>query len=108
MRYDAEPVAGNWYHYPDKAQKFKVVDVDEESGDIELQYYDGTVDQIDFYIWGSLGAERVEEPEDWTGPMDSIDKDDLDYQTEMEREDWAAPYDENFEKDKAGPRHRPL
>lgn len=108
MHYDIEPIAGNWYHYPDKSQKFKVVDVDEETGDIELQYFDGTLDHIDFYIWGSLGAEQVEEPEDWTGPMDTVETDDLGYQsTDMQEDDWAVPYDENREKDKAGPRRNP-
>lgn len=104
--YDAEPIVGSWYHYPDKAQRFKVVDVNEETGDIELQYFDGTVDQIDFYIWGNLSAEQIEAPEDWTGPVDSIDRNNLVYSgVDMQDEEWAAPYDENREKRNAGPRH---
>jgi hypothetical protein len=104
--YDAEPIVGNWYHHPEKAQKFKVVDVNSETGDIELQYFDGTVDEIDYYLWGNLGAERIEAPEDWTGPMDKLDEADLDYDVvDMQPEDWAAPYDENREKRNAGPRN---
>lgn len=106
MPYDPEPVAGLWYHYPEKAQKFKVVDVDTDTGDIELQYFDGNIDHIDFYIWGTLGAEQIEAPEDWTGPMDTMDQDNMgDYSaTDMHPEEWAAPYDENREKNNASPR----
>lgn len=64
--YDAEPIVGNWYHYPETTRRFKVVSVDAASGEIELQYLDGRLDQIDFYIWGTLGAQRVGVPEDWT------------------------------------------
>lgn len=103
--YDPEPIVGSWYQYPEKAQKFRVTNVNERTGDIELEYFDGTLDEIDFYIWGSLGAEQIEAPEDWTGPMDRLDDADLDYQVvDMKEDDWAAPYDENRQKRKAGPR----
>ena len=43
--------------------------------------------------------------EDWTGPMDNIEKDDLNpVGTEMQRADWDAPYQEADEKRRAGPR----
>jgi len=55
--------------------------------------------------WYGLDIERIEPPEDWTGPMDNIEKDDLNpVGTEMRREDWEAPYQEEDEKRRAGPR----
>lgn len=105
MTSEADPLIDNWYHCPEKAQKFKVVATDDHTGTIEIQYFDGAVDEMDFSTWYALGIEHVEEPEDWTGPIDNIEKDDLNpVGTEMQREDWEAPYDEEAEKRHAGPR----
>ncbi len=100
----ADPIVGEWYHLPRKAQKFFVVALDEQGGGVEIQYFDGTLDELAITEWYALGAERIEAPEDWTGPMDE-EKDVLfPSGTEMRREDWAAPYDEDKEKRDAGPR----
>ncbi len=104
MHYDVEPIAGSWYHYAEKSQKFKVLDVNEESGDIEVQYFDGAVDQIDYDMWDAMEVELLEDPQDWTGPMDNIDKDDDTSADDMQADDWASPYDENLEKQHASPR----
>lgn len=102
---EADPIIGAWYHYPEKAQKFVVVAIDEHTDTIEVQYFDGNIDEFDKGAWYELDMERIEEPEDWTGPMDNIEKDDLNpVGTEMQREDWDAPYQEEDEKKSAGPR----
>lgn len=105
MTSEADPIVDNWYHCPMKAQKFKVVATDDRTGTVEIQYFDGTLDEFDFSTWYALGIERIEEPEDWTGPMDNIEKDDLNpVGTEMQAEDWEQPYLEETEKQHAGPR----
>ncbi len=72
---------------------------------MEIQYFDGTLGEIDLDTWYQLDVERIEAPEDWTGPMDNIEKDDLNpVGTEMRREDWEAPYQEVDEKRRAGAR----
>jgi len=82
-----------------------VTSIDENTANIEIQYFDGTIDEIDHNNWFALDIERIEPPEDWTGPMDNIEKDDLNpVGTEMQREDWGTPYDEEGEKQRAGPR----
>ncbi len=54
--------------------RFEVVAFDEDDGTIELQYFDGTVEEMDLEDWqaekeaGTL--EEVEAPEDWTGSVD--------------------------------------
>lgn len=101
---DADPIVGCWYHRPEKAQKFQVVAVDETAETVEIQYFDGTVDEFELAVWPSLEAEPIEPPEDWTGPLDDVEKDDLTSAgTEMSREDWARPYREEDEKRRAGP-----
>lgn len=104
MTSEADPIVDNWYLSAMKAQKFKVVATDDHSGTIEIQYFDGNLDELEYSTWYALDIERVEEPEDWTGPMDNIEKDDLNpVGTEMQAEDWEAPYMEDHEKRHNGP-----
>lgn len=68
-----KPTIGNWYRIQG-SDSFEVVALDEDDGTIELQYFDGTVEEMDLEDWqaaqeiGSL--EEVEPPEDWTGSVD--------------------------------------
>jgi hypothetical protein len=97
------PEIGTWYHYPAKSQKFMVTAVDDHTETIEIQYFDGTIDEIDLETWYILDVQRVETPEDWTGPMDNIEKDDLNpVGTEMLREDWDESYDESSDERRGG------
>jgi len=53
---------------------FEVVALDDDDGTIELQYFDGTVEEMDIEDWeaqwedGTL--EAAEAPEDWSGSVD--------------------------------------
>lgn len=86
------PEIGQWYARTDKGEVFQVVGRDEESRAIEIQTYDGELDEIDSETWGTLPLERAEPPEDWTGPMDEIETDDLGYSdTGMNAADWSQP-----------------
>ena len=101
------PVVGEWYNMPHKAQRFQVAAIDHHTDTVEIQYFDGTVDEIEIAAWYALDMGHVEEPEDWTGPID-IEIDNLvPTDMEMRREDWAEPYDELLEKEHAGPRLSP-
>lgn len=105
MARSADPIINQWYHYPQKSQKFQVTAIDDKAETVEVQYFDGNLDEFELSIWYAMEVERIEEPEDWTGPMDNIEKDDLNpVGTEMLREDWEAPFDEELEKQEAGPR----
>jgi len=55
---------------------FEVVAVDEDDATIELQHFDGTIDEVDLDGWVDLHAEPAEAPEDWSGSVD-IDLEDL-------------------------------
>jgi len=95
MPTDADPIVGNWYEHVDKGQKFEVVAIDEDDSLVEIQYFDGDLDQIDLDQWHELNIEPSEEPEDWTGPVDDVERDDLGYtETDMESEDWNKPTQE--------------
>jgi hypothetical protein len=102
---EADPIIDAWYHHPEKAQKFKVTALDDHAATVEIQYFDGSIGEFDLDTWYDLDIERIEPPEDWTGPMDNIEKDDLNpVGTEMQREDWESPYQEVDEKRRAGHR----
>jgi hypothetical protein len=86
------PEIGQWYARGEKGQQFRVVGRDQESRSIEIQTFDGELDEIDAEIWGTLSLERIEPPEDWTAPLDDVATDDLGYsETDMTTGDWAQP-----------------
>jgi hypothetical protein len=68
-----KPAIGKWYKILG-SDSFEVVAIDDDDGTIELQYFDGTVEEMDIEDWqaeheaGNL--QEVEPPEDWTGSVD--------------------------------------
>jgi len=92
MPTDADPIVDNWYQHLDKGQKFKVVAIDEPAGTVEIQHFDGDLEGVELEAWYRLDVEPIEEPEDWTGPLDDIERDALASYSEngMGKEDWAA------------------
>ena len=70
MAHEADPIEGNWYAHLDKGGKFTVVAVDEAAGTVELQHFDGDLEEVELETWYEMEIERVEEPEDWSGAMD--------------------------------------
>ncbi len=95
MPADIDPIPGQWYQPLDKGQEFQVVAVDEASGVIEMQHYDGDVEELGMDEWRQLEVEPVEPPEDWTGPMDRIEPDELGLSDDaMSEQDWSEPLQE--------------
>lgn len=86
------PEIGQWYLHQDKGEMFRVTGYDHGTRTIEIQNFDGDVDEIDAEAWSTLPLERASEPEDWTGPVDDVEVDDLGYsETDMRSADWAEP-----------------
>lgn len=87
-----KPEVGQWYAHVDKGESFQVVGYDDRSGTIEIQYFDGDVDEFDNEAWNQLTLERSEPPENWTGPIDDVETDDLGYsETDMKPGAWSEP-----------------
>jgi hypothetical protein len=72
------PTTGNWYKN-NVGDAFEIVAQDEDDETLELQYYDGTVEELDRETWELMEPEPIEPPEDWTGSMD------------LSKEDYSAP-----------------
>jgi hypothetical protein len=78
MAEEIRPIVGEWYK-DTEGQIFEIVAMDEEENYIEVQYFGGEIDEMDFESWGSSVIENVEQPEDWSGPYDELERDDLGY-----------------------------
>jgi len=63
------PVIGHWYRRIN-GNLLKIVAIDDDDGAIEVQYFDGTIDEIDIDTWNGMLLERVGPPEDWSGSVD--------------------------------------
>jgi hypothetical protein len=73
------PVVGNWYSHRDKGELFQIVALDETAGTIEIQEFDGGLDEVDLEEWRALAVETAAQPEDWGGPMDDVEPDEFGY-----------------------------
>jgi len=83
MPTDADPVVNTWYENQEESQQFKVVALDEVAGAVEIQHFDGDLEEIDLEAWYLLNIEPIEDPEDWKGALDDYEEDDTD-------DDWTA------------------
>jgi hypothetical protein len=73
------PIVGNWYTHRDKGALFQVVALDEDAGTVEIQEFDGGLDELDFDEWRALAVETAAQPEDWGGPLDDVEPDEFGY-----------------------------
>jgi hypothetical protein len=84
------PVVGEWYRRRNGSM-FEVVAIDHDEGAIDVQHFDGTLEEIDMESWAEQEFEETQAPEDWTG---SVDVEPEDYESEREATPvsmWADP-----------------
>jgi hypothetical protein len=69
-----QPSIGDWYRQKEGGALFEVVAYDDDDGTVEIQYFDGTVEEMDIEDWQAQwdeGAlESADPPEDWSGSVD--------------------------------------
>jgi len=100
MTLKPKPQVGQWYRHLNKGQEFHVTAVDDAERTVEIQHFDGDVEELDFEDWYAMDLEPIAAPEDWTGPMDDVERDDLGYtETDMRGEDWSAPLREGSRRE---------
>jgi hypothetical protein len=86
------PAVGDWYQAPDGA-RFEIVAVDHDDGSIDIQHFDGTVEEIDFDAWEESEFFLAEAPEDYSGSLDIAPED---YGMDLDRtgvQGWSDPLD---------------
>ena len=89
MNFEPTPKIGDWYKNT-IGETFEVVAQDEEDDTLELQYFDGTVEELDLETWESMHPEPIEQSEDWSGSMDLAREDVLSPDIWVETEDWMS------------------
>lgn len=100
MPNDIDPIVDTWYTYLDKGQRFIVTSIDEDEGTVEVQHFDGDLEDIDISDWYNLEIELSSEPENWSGPLDIAELDDLGTEvTDTAEEDWSEPLQQFRKKD---------
>ncbi|MFZ5653219.1 MAG: DUF6763 family protein [Pseudomonadota bacterium] len=74
------PVIGNWYQDAAEDRLFEVVAVDEDTGDIAIQYVDGDISEIDLETWRQMVLLPAEPPDDIRELEDlAVEEDDENY-----------------------------
>ena len=110
MATDLEPIEGNWYYEPDKERRFEVIATDEQDNRIDIQDFDGDLDEITYDLWFTLDLELAEAPEEWSGSIDNLDEDDLGYQDAAAGASKEPSAMERYRREQvewAGKAHRP-
>jgi hypothetical protein len=89
MTFEPTPKIGDWYKNT-VGDAFEVVAQDDDDDTLELQYYDGTVEELDAETWQDMNPEPIEPPEDWSGSMDLSREDLQNIEIWSETEDWMS------------------
>lgn len=74
----AAPLIGAWYYRLDRPQPFQVVAWDGAAGTVDVEYFDGTLDEWPLAHWHALAVGPFAAPQDWTGPFDNVEADEAD------------------------------
>ena len=79
-----KPVVGQWYRGVTN-ELFEVVAIDDADETIEVQYFDGSITEMEFDAWNEqlldADIEMADAPEDWSGSVD-VGSEDLDREPE--------------------------
>lgn len=76
MLHRLQPEVGQWYRN-EAGALFEVVATDQEEGIVEIQYFDGAIEELDMDAWFAQMVQPEAEPEDWSGPFDDLVADDF-------------------------------
>jgi hypothetical protein len=82
------PVIGQWYRRTG-GDSFEVVAIDPDDRTIEIQYFDGTIEELELDDWREEEIFSTEPPEDWTGSVD-VEPEDTENEYEAEPNGKAA------------------
>ena len=90
MNNEFTPRVGDWYQNI-SGDNFEIVALDDDEATLEIQYFDGAVEEVDFDSWHEMEITPIEPPEDWSGSMD------------IEREDYGVDLEITSPNDNINP-----
>ena len=96
-----KPIVGQWYRGGTN-ELFEVVAIDDQDQTIEIQYFDGTVAEMEFDSWNENLLDELidaaDAPEVWSGAVD-MGAEDLDREFEdTGRSLWSSPHDRSMRR----------
>ncbi len=94
MPMEETPVVGAVYEDAN-GQTFEVLAFDEDEGIVEIEYVDGTVDEIDLETWYGLDLEQVDSAEDQESPDLDYDED---YEEDVDLDEDGDDFDDEEEQ----------
>jgi hypothetical protein len=75
MSNEFDPLIDQWYAHLDKGQRFFVTAINDAAKTVEIQNFDGDIDELTFDEWHELNIELSVEPENWSGALDISEQD---------------------------------
>ena len=84
-----QPQVGNWYRRIDR-RLLEVVAINQDDATVDIQYFDGTIAELDLDAWHALELEAAPPPEDWSGPLD-LDQPDIAELRDAQVRGWQDP-----------------
>ena len=101
MPNELDPIIDQWYAHLDKGQRFFVVAINDEEKTVDIQHFDGEIQELSMNEWRNLQIELSVEPENWTGALDIAEQDDLGTGvTDTRPDDWTEPGEDYRRPDK--------
>lgn len=97
MATEYDPRIGDWYRTT-SGDNFEIVALDPDDETLEIQYFDGTIEELDLDTWYELDIEAIEPPEDWSGSLD-IERDDYGVDLEMRGADTRTSPLDNLDRE---------
>ena len=70
---------GRWYLRWDKGEIFQVTGRDAGAGTIQIRTFDGGSEEIGEDLWARLPLGTADPPDDWAGPLETVDEIDLEF-----------------------------
>lgn len=87
------PQVGNWYKNPVTGEIFEIVAVDEQSDTIGIQHFEGEVGELDGDTWSELSLLELPPQEDWSGPFDDLEPEEIEIDGSARGLHWDNPLD---------------
>ena len=87
------PLVGSWYKDLETGTTFEIVALDDAAGTVEIQYFEGEVEELDLEVWEEMTLRSLPPPEDFTGPYDDLERDEVEVDGSARGMDWQNPLD---------------
>ena len=101
MPNELDPIIDQWYAHLDKGQRFFVIAINEEENTVDIQHFNGELQELSMNEWRDLQIELSVEPENWSGALDIAEQDDLGTGvTDTRPDDWTEPGEDYRRPDK--------